>query len=248
MAVVKGLASIKKHQAEQQEKAAAGGKKFPEFLYRVFPKVVGNEVVVRFLQELDPDMENYREDRGIGLIAVEHEAGAADKDSEAPKKGFMYKALCTAADDGDCYACAMHKANYKGGWRPKQNLYINVLVEVEGEKKVFVLSKNANSSFVQSLIQEAVDEGSITDANYRITKTGDGTTTQWLLKRLKGDALDDSSVELWDLEGEVLKSVPVDEQPAFYGKAHGTFTPREETGSGNTSAARPAPADDNDEW
>jgi hypothetical protein len=246
MAVVKGLASIKKHQAEQQEKAAAGGKKFPEFLYRVFPKVVGNEVVVRFLQELDPDMDNYREDRGIGLIAVEHEAGAESKETEAPKKGFMYKALCTAADDGECYACAKHKENYKGGWRPKQNLYINVLVEVDGEKKVFVLSKNANSSFVQSLIQEAVDEGSITDANYRITKTGDGTTTQWLLKRLKGEPLDDSSAELWDLENEVLKDIPFEDQAEFYGKAHGGFTARES--SSDSAPARSAAADDNDEW
>ncbi len=247
MAVVKGLASIKKHQAEQQEKAAAGGKKFPEFLYRVFPKVVGNEIVVRFLQELDPDMTNYDDSRGIGLIAVEHEAGAADKDSEAPKKGFMYKALCTAADDGECYACLKHKENYKGGWRPKQNLYINVLTEVDGEKKVFVLSKNANSSFVQSLIQEAVDEGSITDANYRITKTGDGTTTQWLLKRLKSEPLDDSEVELWDLEGEVLKDIPFDEQAEFYGKAHGGLTPRSEGSTQETRSSAPA-ADDNDEW
>ncbi|QIN94048.1 ssDNA-binding protein [Streptomyces phage Wakanda] len=246
MAVVKGLASIKKHQAEQQEKREAGGKKFPEYLYKVFPKVVGNEIVVRFLQELDPDMTNYREDRGIGLIAVEHEAGAADKDSQAPKRGFMYRAVCSASDEGECYGCEKHKENYKGGWRPKQNLYINVLAEVEGEKKVFVLSKNANSTFAQSLIQEAIDEGSITDANYRITKTGDGPQTQWLIKRLKTEPLDDSGVELWDIENEVLKNVPYDEQAEFYGKAHEGFTPREDSSSQSRPSA-PA-ADDNDEW
>jgi hypothetical protein len=247
MAVVKGLASIKKHQAAQEQKREQGGKKFPEYLYKVFPKVVGNEVVVRFLQELDPDMTNYREDRGIGLIAVEHESGAVDGSDKAPKRGFMYRAECTADEGEDCYGCEQHRANYKGGWRPKENLYINVLVEVEGEKRVFVLSKNANSTFAKSLIQEAVDEGSITDANYRITKTGDGPQTQWLIKRLKSEPLDDEGVELWDLENEVLKKIPYEEQAKFYGQAHEGLTPRD---SGTSQESRPsAPAaDDNDEW
>ncbi|AVD99256.1 ssDNA binding protein [Streptomyces phage BillNye] len=246
MAVVKGLAAIKAHQKEQAEKAANRGG-FPEMFYRVFPKVVGNEIVVRFLQELDPDMTNYSEDRGIGVIAVEHQSGGLNGE-EAPKRGFMYKAVCTAGE-GDCYGCERHKENYKAGWRPQQSLYINVLAEVEGELKTFVLSKGANSSFVQSLIQEAVDEGSITDANYRITKTGEGTSTQWLLKRLKSEPLDDSNAQVWDLEGSVLKNIAYEDQAEFYGKAHpqGNFTPREDSGS-SSAPARPAASDDNDEW
>jgi len=246
MAVIKGLASIKKHQEAQEQKREAGGKKFPEYLYKVFPKVVGNEIVVRFLQELDPDMTNYREDRGIGLVAVEHESGAVDGGDKAPKRGFMFRAECTADEGDDCYGCEMHRSNYKGGWRPKENLYINVLTEVDGELKVFVLSKNANSTFAKSLFQEAVDEGSITDANYRITKTGDGPQTQWLIKRLKSEPLNDEGVELWDIENEVLKKVPYEDQPEFYGKAHEGLTPRNTESS--SAPARPAPADDNDEW
>lgn len=244
MAVVKGLAAIKRHQKEQAEKAASRGG-FPEMFYRVFPKVVGNEIVVRFLQELDPDMTNYREDRGIGVIAVEHQSGGLNGD-EAPKKGFMYKAVCTAGE-GDCYGCERHKESYKSGWRPQQQLYVNVLAEVDGELKTFVLAKNANSSFVQSLIQEAVDEGSITDANYRITKTGEGTQTQWLLKRLKSEPLNDADATVWDLESDVLKNIPYEEQAEFYGKAHEGLTPRN-TEAASTSQARPAAADDNDEW
>lgn len=244
MAVVKGLAAIKRHQQEQAEKSKRGD--FPNMFYSVFPKVVGNEVVVRFLQELDPDMTNYREDRGIGVIAVEHASGGLNGE-EAPKKGFMYKAVCTSGD-GDCYGCERHKENYKSGWRPQQSLYINVLAEVEGELKTFVLSRSANSSFVQSLIQEAIDEGSITDANYRITKTGEGTQTQWLLKRLKSEPLNDFEATVWDLEKDVLKNIPYEEQAEFYGKAHpqSNFTPREESAS--SAPARPASADDNDEW
>lgn len=245
MAIVKGLASIKRHQTEQEAKRAAGGKDFPQFIYKVFPKVVGNEIVGRFLQELDVEADNYREDRGVGFIAVEHEAGAADKDSDKPKTGFMFHALCTMDDEGQCYGCERHKNNYKGGWNIKQNLYINFLTEIDGEKKVFVVSRSANSSFVQSLIQEAVDEGSITDANYRITKTGEGTTTQWLLKRLKTEPLDDTDVTLWDLDNQVIKDVPYAEQAAFYGQAHGD---RVQTSKADSVKSAPSAATADDEW
>jgi hypothetical protein len=213
MALIKGLASIKNNQEEQKAKAAASGKKFPDMFYKVFPKR-GDEIVVRFLQELDPEMANYREDRGVGFIAVEHEAGDSDR-------AFMFKALCTMDSENQCYGCERHKANYKEGWRPKQNLYINVLTEIDGELKVFVIAKNANSGFVQSLIQEAIDEGSITDANYRITKTGEKSQTQWLLKRLKSEPLDDSESILWNLEEEVVKDISYADQAEFYGKAFG---------------------------
>jgi hypothetical protein len=243
MAVVKGLASIKRHQAEQEARKKSGD--FPEFLYRIFPKVVGNEIVVRFLQELDAGMKNYREDRGIGFIAVEHQAGAPDKDSEKPQRGFMYKAECTIDDEDEkCFGCEKHKENYKGGWNIAQNLYVNVLVEVDGEKKVYILSRNANSSFVQSLIAEYEDEESITDANYRITKTGDGTNTNWLLKRLKSEPLDDTDAKLWDLEGQVIKKVPYVDQVKFYSQAYPKV---DENGPSAEKASRPAPAPD-EEW
>jgi len=244
MAVVKGLASIKKHQSELEAKRAAGGKDFPQYLYKVFPKVVGNEIVVRFLQELDQEATNYDASRGVGFIAVEHEAGAADKNSEKPKNGFMQRALCSIDTEGECYGCERHKDNYKGGWNSKQNLYINAVTVIDGERKVFVVSRSANSGFVQSLIQDAVDDGSITDVNYRITKTGDGTTTQWLLKRLKSEPIDDTDLKLWDLDNEVLKEIPYAEQAKFYGQAHG-----DKAVSSNESSSSPAPAASaDDEW
>jgi len=182
-------------------------------------------------------MSGYREDRGVGFIATEHNAPGPD--------GWKRRGLCTI-DDGECYACERHKLNYKEGWRQKQNLYINVLADIGDGLKVYVLTRNANSAFTQALIEEAVDEGSITDANYRITKTGEGTTTQWLLKRLKEEPFDDSKVEVFDLDKTAVREVEYEKQPEYYGAVYqDDSTPA----SAPSSAPRSAPqASADDEW
>jgi len=182
-------------------------------------------------------MSGYREDRGVGFIATEHNAPGPD--------GWKRRGLCTI-DDGECYACERHKLNYKEGWRQKQNLYINVLADIGDGLKVYVLTRNANSGFTQALIEEAVDEGSITDANYRITKTGEGTTTQWLLKRLKEEPFDDSKVEVFDLDKTAVREVEYEKQPEYYGAVYqDDSTPA----SAPSSAPRSAPqASADDEW
>jgi hypothetical protein len=206
--MIKGLAGIKANQQAVQERAEAGNR--PKADWFKFPKGT-QTVTVRFLQELDPEMNNYREDRGVGFIATEHNAPGND--------GWKRRGLCTI-DDGECYACERHKMNYKEGWRQKQNLYINILADIGEGAKVYILTRNANSSFAQALIEEAVDEGSITDANYRITKTGEGTTTQWLLKRLKDEPLDDSKVEVFDLDATALREVEYEKQVEYYGAVY----------------------------
>jgi hypothetical protein len=244
--MVKGLASIKANKQAQQERAAAANRPKADWLASVFgvdkagnPKRLGTTIEVRFLQELDPDMKNYRPDRGVGFIATEHEAPGPE--------GFKRRALCTISEDdgGECYACECHKMNYKEGWKQKQNLYINVLVKDGNDKKVYVLSRNGNSSFADALIQEAVDEESITDSMYRISVSGSGTQTNWGLKRLpKNELLDDSDVEVVDLEKVAVRSVPYEEQPAYYGAVYkGDSTP---AAPSNNKPSQSAPADD--EW
>lgn len=230
---IKGLASIKANQQAQQERAEAGNR--PKAEWFKFPKGVQN-VTVRFLQELDPEMENYREDRGVGFIATEHNAPG--------DQGWKRRGLCTI-DDGECYACERHKMNYKEGWRQKQNLYINVLADIGEGLKPYVLTRNANSAFSQSLIEEAVDEGSITNANYRITKTGEGTTTQWLLKRLKDEPFDDSKVEVHDLDATAVREVEYEKQAEYYGAVY----QEDSTPAAASSTTKSAPvASTDDEW
>lgn len=238
MARIKGLASIQANQKAQQERAEAGNR--PKADWFKFPKGQ-TSVVVRFLQELDPEMRNYREDRGVGFIETEHNAPGPD--------GWKRRATCTISeeDGGECYACERHKQNYKEGWRQKQNLYINVLTDLGDGEKVYVLTRNANSGFTQSLIQEALDEGSITDANYRITKTGEGTTTQWILKRLSpanNPLLDDSKVEVFDLEKTAVRHVEYDKQSEYYGAVY-----QEDSAPAASSTPRAAAVSTaDDEW
>lgn len=214
--VIKGLASIQANKQAQQDRAQAANRPKAEWLAGVFgvdkggnPKRLGTTLEVRFLQGLDPSDAGYREDRGIGFIATEHNAPGPD--------GYKRRGLCSI-DDGACYACECHKLDYKAGWKQKQNLYINVLIQDGNEKKVYILTRNGNSSFVDSLIQEAVDEDSITDAMYRITVSGSGTQTNWNLKRLpKAELLDDSDVEVWNLDETAVREVEYEKQPEYYG-------------------------------
>lgn len=215
--VISGLAGIKKFQEEQAAKAAERERPKAEWLSSVFPKKTGDVIEVRFLQELDADMTNYDEKRGVGFIAVEHQAPGPD--------GYKRRAKCTI-EDGECYACERHKADYQAGWKQRQNLYVNVLLKHDGEEKVYILSRNANSTFVAALVQEAIDEGSITDAMYRITKTGSGTQTQWMPKRLpKAALLDDSKAEVFDLHTAAVRDVEYAKQPEYYGAVFSEAAP-----------------------
>lgn len=207
---LRGLAAIKKYQEEQKQKAAE--RERPKADWFKWPKGV-NVATALFLQEMDQEGSGYKEARGIGFIEVEHQAPGPD--------GYKRRASCTVDSEGQCYACERHSQNYKEGWRQRTNLYINALVDFgqgEGPKPV-VIQRNANSSFVQALIEEALEEGTITGTNYRITKVGEGTTTQWLLKALK-DRFDDAKVEVFDLDETAVRKVPYEKQADYYGAVY----------------------------
>jgi hypothetical protein len=237
---IKGLASIQANQKAQQERAEAGNR--PKADWFKFPKGQSN-VTGRFLQELDPGMEGYREDRGIGFIATEHNAPGPD--------GWKRRGVCTI-DDGACYACERHKLDYKAGWRQKQNLYINFLTDLGDGPKVYILTRNANSAFSQQLIEEAVLEGNITQANYRITKTGEGTSTQWLLRRINpseaNPLIDDSKAEVWDLDAAAIREVDYEKQPEYYGEVAAESDGPATSATKTNSAASSVSSNADDEW
>jgi hypothetical protein len=204
----KGLAEIKKYQDAQKAKAEAAARPKAEWLSSVFPKETGDTITVSFMQELDTDAKGYDPEVGVGLLQVEHHAPGP--------KGFTRRANCTQEEEGQCYACERHSQNYKEGWRQRTNLYINVLYD----GKPYVLSRNANSAFTESLIQEAVEEGSITDNEFRITKVGVDTGTNWLLKRLKTEAQKPAGVKPFDLEETAVRSIAYDKQAEYYGAVY----------------------------
>lgn len=208
--VLKGLAGLKAHQQEEQEKAAQRDR--PKADWFSWPKNGSYDtVVVRFLNDWAEETDAFKSN-GSPLIAVEHQAPGPD--------GYKRRALCTA-DDGACYACERHQANYQEGWKQRKNFYINALVQFpDGTEKVCVMSRNANSSFVTDLIQELEDEGDISNANYRVKVSGEKTTTKWGLKRLTTEPFDVSKAEPFDLDETALRDIEYARQADYYGAVY----------------------------
>lgn len=220
MTFISGLAGIKEYEAEQEaRREAASNNKKTEWLS--LPKD-GDSAKVVFAQELDEGSTNYSSQNGIGLFAIEHQAGP----------NWKVHALCTA-NDGECYGCERHKANYKEGWKGKVKLFINVLVEnADGEWEVKVLSQgNGPSAITPTLIELATEVGTITNTVFKIKRTGEGKETKYILTPLgKEHGLDLESFELFDLQ-RCVRKVPYEQQEAFY--TGGEVAPAAET--------RPAP-------
>lgn len=176
-----------------------------------------NVVYVRFLQEFDKDVPGYDESRGLPLMAVEHTAPG--------KEGFKRRASCTVESAEGCYACERHPEDRKKGWGQKSNFYIWALVDYkDGEGPVpVVVSRSFGSTFVEDLIDEVEkdSENRITDKMFKIVKKGSGKDTRWKLIHAQGVELyDDTDVELLDLETAVLRAIPYEEQPAYFGAVY----------------------------
>lgn len=186
----------------------------------------GESVKVHFLQELDEDAENYQEDAGLGFIAVEW----------ADPLNFQKKILDTS-EEGGCWPAEQRSMGIKRGgkeWKPSRRLYINVLVESEGENegKVMILSQGiGNKSITPSLVEYAGEVGSIRANPFKIKRTGSGMNdTSYTLTPLPPykEVPDASQYELADLD-KVVRHVPYENQEAFFTE--------EEDGSNSGNAA-----------
>ena len=206
MGTLKGLAAIRAY----TEKQAVAAKEREDRLNT--PKVEylnlddGQSVRVRFLQEMDAESEGFDKARGTGTLAVEHVVFV-----KALRR--MYRATCTIEDESRCYGCERARAGDKE-FAQKRNYYINALVDfMDGEKpKTMIVSRSLGSSFFGQLFEEAEEAGTITAANYKITRRGSGTDTKWSLREMKNDELlDDSEVVVHDIDDEktgVIRSYP----------------------------------------
>lgn len=166
-------------------------------------------LIVRFLQELDEDAENYDKDRGVFLGAVEHQAPGP--------KGFMSRALDTYEEEGKDFAREMDEERPGEGWKSRENFYINVAVKRPGGVQAEILSRNLNSQFVKDLVREYTrSKGKgITGKTFEIQRTGTGPQTQWRLYDAEED-LDVTGVEPWNLNEYAVRHIPYDEQKEYY--------------------------------
>lgn len=169
----------------------------------------GKSVKIRFLQELDPDSPEFDNRAGVGFIAVEH----------TNPKDFRRKALCSADDQGRCFGCEMHRKDMKAGWKGRQRLYINVLVDDGSEEPyVAILSQGTGpKSATPEVIQYAGETGAITNVLWRLKRQGSGTDTNYSIIPLPtNEDLDLSKYELYDLEKIAVRDIQYAEQEAFY--------------------------------
>lgn len=203
MGIVRGLKNINAH--IEHEEAKYSGDSGPK---TVWFKIADKQAVkVRFLQELDPDSENYSQKNDLGFLAVEH----------VNPKNFRRKAICSA-DEGACYGCEQHAKDWKAGWKQKTRLYINVLVD-DGKNEPFVavLSQgNGPKSITPTLLEYATDDGTITDRWWKVKRSGSQVSdTSYML--LPGSAATENveDYELFDLN-KVVRQVPYEQQEAHY--------------------------------
>lgn len=204
MGIVKGLKDLNKTMDSAQHTSSDGTK-------ARWAKLEDSESVkVRFLQELDPDSPTYNEKNGLGFIAVEH-TNPAD---------YRRKALCSMEDQGKCYGCEQHRKDFKAGWKGKNRLYINVLID-DGKEDPYVaiLSQGASAKTITpTLIEYAGEMGSITNLMWRVKRTGTKTDTSYTIIPLAKDEtpFDSSGLELYKLEETAVRDLPYSEQEAFF--------------------------------
>lgn len=217
MGILTGLKQIQQHEAQQEARRAERDKPRAKW----FKIEDGQSVKVRFLQELDPDSENYSPEHGLGFLAIEHSS----------PQDFRRKALCTMDDEGRCFACEQARAAYNSGdkelggkWKQKVRLYINALVDDGIEDPyVVVFSQGNGPKSVTPTLMEYATEGTITDRWFKIKRTGALLSdTSYLATSMKeskdtvSDILKEKGLELYDLMS-VVREVPYDDQAAHYG-------------------------------
>lgn len=191
---------------------------------RWFKILDSEKAKIKFLQELDPDSPNYDAESGASFLAVEH----------SNPKNYQRKALCSADDQGQCYGCEQHRKDFKAGWKGKTRFYANVLVDNgKDEPFVAVISQGTGpKSITPSVMEYALETGSITDIVWQIKRTGSGNTdTSYNIIPLPTAKLEvPADTVLFDLEKAAVRDVPYAEQSAFYDPDSGS-------GSGGTSTS-----------
>jgi len=204
MGIVTGLAAMNK-QMEQKSPVGDGQKG------RWLQLKDGQSVKIRFMQEIDPDSNNYLEKAGVAFIAVEH----------TNPKDYKRKALCTIEDQGRCYGCEMHRRDMKAGWKGRSRFYANVLVDDGSEEPyVAIFSQGAGpKSATPEIINYAGETGSISNLNWKLKRTGTSTETNYSIIPLptaEVAPIDLEKYELFDLQKTAVRDVQYAEQESFY--------------------------------
>jgi hypothetical protein len=212
MTVVRGLKKINEFNEEKEARKKAREEQGDRPKSRWFKLEDGESAKVVFLQEMDEDSPNFSKKNDLGVLAVEH--------SNPDRQLWMRKALCTAGEEGGCWACEQHRKDPKAKWGQKTRLYINVLVDDGKEEPYVALLSQSNGprSITPTLVEYATDDGTITDKWFTIKRNGGGLDdTSYTLRAGKEHDLNVEDYEVVaNIEEDLLRKVPYDQQEAFY--------------------------------
>lgn len=170
----------------------------------------GDQVRVRFRQELTIDAKNYAEEDGTGYLAAVH----------VSPYDFKKKLACTTEDEKFDFRCWMHEqVAVDRKWRDVKHLLLNVAVLEDGVwvNKLFDQTFSPKKVAV-SLIEYATEYGSITDRDYKFTRTGSGfNDTSYSLIPLSESKMSEeiTDLEFYDLD-TVYRKLPYDEQEEYF--------------------------------
>ncbi len=202
MGIAKGLANLKldKPQVNSGEGSKARWVKLED----------GESVKIRFLQELDANSPTYNDKLDVGIFAVEH----------TNPKDYRKKLVCSFEDEDRCWGCEQHRKDYKAGWKARQRLYINVLVDDgKNDPYVAILSQGmSGKTITPTLIEYANEMGSISNLMWRMKRTGTKTDTSYTIIPLAKDdsGFDASGLELYKLEESAVRQLSYKDQEAFF--------------------------------
>lgn len=201
MTIIKGLKDIEK--LLDKPKQSTGSK------VKWLKLEDGQSVRIRFLNEIDPDSQNYDERLGLSIVVSEH----------SNPKDYRRKAVCTLEQEGRCFACDMYKKDPKSGWRARLRFYTNVIIDDGNtDPYVAVWSMGVSKAATFNTLREfAIENGSLTNLNWKLKRNGKGTETNYVLIPGSKDEVkfDFTHFEPYPLES-AINVVPYADQEAFY--------------------------------
>lgn len=164
----------------------------------------GESVRLFFRQEITEDAKNYDSERGAANWVAFH----------VSEEDFRKKMVCTndEAHDFKCWAC-------EAGKRPRTRALINVLVMKNGDwaPKILEAAYSRRGGQPANAIIDFADEyGTLTDREYKFSRTGVKLDTKYSLIPLNQADLpdDDSNFEMIDTSS-VFREIPYEDQAEY---------------------------------
>jgi hypothetical protein len=196
MSITKGLRKMQ----EKQDHKSVKWLKIPD----------GSSYRVRFLDDLDESADTNLHGAGVAVMLEEHTS----------PQDFRRKALCTRDEEGRCWACEQATKAPRTGWGKRGRVYVNVLVN-DGNEEPYVAIWSmgiAKSPAFETLKETYIDDGSISNREWRIKRSGSGTNTTYILRDLgvEAEPFNFTQFEKFDTE-TIVRHVPYSEQESFYG-------------------------------